>query len=113
MDKPTEMTRQAVEFLMLWIEPGIDARQAAAAHVTQVLGPDPTGKWMQTIAGLLNLGMFLSVMLAEQRGAVDDDDVTARVHEILVNSIRACAPGGGERPRGLDRASVDSPDGRR
>jgi hypothetical protein len=83
MDKPTEVTRQAVEFLMLWIEPGMDARQRAAAHISNVLGPDETGRWSTTIAGLLNLSMLMVVELAKERGAVGTDAVTARAQEIL------------------------------
>ena len=83
MFEPTGVTRQAVEFLTLWLEPGVEARQSAAAHITRVTGQDPTGEWARTVAGLLNLSMFLVLMLAEARGARTDDEVSDEAQVVL------------------------------
>ena len=62
MDQPnleTGSTRVAIEFLTLWMEPGDEAGQRAAEHITHVLheeGEDP----VSVIAGQLNLSMLSS-----------------------------------------------------
>ena len=73
MDQPnleTGSTRVAIEFLTLWMEPGDEAGQRAAEHITHVLheeGEDP----VSVIAGQLNLSMLLVLHLAKERGATE------------------------------------------
>jgi hypothetical protein len=77
----TGSTRVAIEFLTLWMEPGDDAGQRAAEHITHVLheeGEDP----VSVIAGQLNLSMLLVLHLAKERGATEAD-MLQKAREIL------------------------------
>ena len=80
---PTGATRQAVEFLTLWMEPGLEPRQAAAKHIMSVTGHDLNGEWVRTVSGLLNLGMFLVLQLARERGATTDEELSNGAQAIL------------------------------
>jgi hypothetical protein len=75
----TAATRLAVEFLTLWLE---SDRQGAAQHIERVVS-DPSGPAVHSIiAGQCNLGMFLVLMLAKERGA-GADNIMETAHGIL------------------------------
>jgi hypothetical protein len=68
-DPVTTGTRVAVALLKLWLEQD----RLSAAHIEGVL-TDPKGpNAAEIIAGQLNLGMLLLLMLAEERGASAED----------------------------------------
>jgi hypothetical protein len=73
-------TRIAIEFLTVYNE---QDQQTAYAYIDAVLN-DPTGPGIPSIiAGQLNVGAALVVMLAQARGAVTPHDITMVAGEIL------------------------------
>jgi hypothetical protein len=64
------------------MQPGLEARQAAAAHIAHLQhGPDGPGA-NTIIVGLLNLSMLMVMNLAKERGA-GADDMLQRAGDIL------------------------------
>jgi hypothetical protein len=67
----TDAIRVGIECLTLWMEPGADARSAAAGHIAELVhgteGPRPG----PVVAGLLNLSTLLLLELMKQRGEHD------------------------------------------
>jgi len=76
----TDATRVAIECLTLWMEPGEQARQRAAAHIADV-APDDEARH-QLIAGLLNLSMMLATKLAKETNP-PGADLLERAGDIL------------------------------
>jgi hypothetical protein len=73
-------TRIAVEFLTVWTE---SDQQFAITYIDGVLN-DPNGPGVPSIiAGQLNVGAALMVMLAEARGAVTPNDISMMAGETL------------------------------
>lgn len=87
-DPRVSATRVGIEFLTLWLEPGVAARQAAADHMFEVLkGSDgrrlDQAKTHEALSGLLNLGSFLVFQLAKAQGATTGDEAYEKAAEIL------------------------------
>lgn len=77
MRPATPVTRQAIEFLTLWLEGDPDDRDAAVRHIASVLVADPSNSKAGAFAGTLNLGLMLLMSLAEHEAEPGQDPLEA------------------------------------
>ncbi|CAN5756073.1 hypothetical protein BH24ACT5_BH24ACT5_21280 [soil metagenome] len=80
MPEPTNANRVAIELLILWLEPGDDARRHAAEHTVNVVLAGSTveeqlAKAVVALSGVLNLSRSILLQLVKTEAAgVDVDD---------------------------------------